>query len=86
MKYQDWMEEWLNNYVMPTAKQSTYMHYRETAQKHIIPKLGEYELSELTPLILQKHITELLKSGNLQTGQGLSANTVNGIISIIWIG
>ncbi len=83
MKYQDWIEEWLNHYVIISSKQSTYIHYKEVAYKHIVPQLGEYELSELTPLILQKHITELLKKGNLKTGQGLSANSVNGIISII---
>ncbi len=83
MKYREWMEEWLDNYVMPSSKQSTYAHYEKTARNHIVAKLGEYEMSELTPLILQKYITELLKNGNLRTGEGLSANSVNGIISIM---
>lgn len=33
-------------------------------------KLGEYEMSDLSPLILQKYVTELLSNGNLQTGEG----------------
>jgi len=46
-------------------------------------KLGEYELNELTPLILQRYITELIESGNMKTGKGLAANSVNGIITVI---
>ena len=83
MKYQEWLNQWLNNYVKPTAKQKTYTRYAEAVSTHIIPKLGEYELGELTPLILQQFITELLEHGNIKTGKGLSDNSVNGIISII---
>jgi len=46
-------------------------------------KLGEYELDELTPLVLQRYITELIESGNMKTGKGLAANSVNGIITVI---
>jgi integrase family protein len=46
-------------------------------------KLGEYELNELTPLVLQRYITELIESGNMKTGKGLAANSVNGIITVI---
>ncbi len=45
--------------------------------------MGEYELNELTPLILQRYITELIESGNMKTGKGLAANSVNGIITVI---
>lgn len=45
--------------------------------------MGEYELDELTPLVLQRYITELIESGNMKTGKGLAANSVNGIITVI---
>ena len=41
------------------------------------------ELDDLTPLLLQQYITELLQSGNRKTGKGLSANSVNAIISVL---
>ena len=47
------------------------------------PRLGEYELNEISPVILQCYVTELLRQGNAITGAGLSANTVNGIITVI---
>lgn len=83
MKYKDWLVVWLDNAVKPTAKLRTYARYKEIIDGHIVPKLGEYELNDLTPLLLQKFITELLQSGNLVTGKGLSANTVNTIITVL---
>lgn len=41
------------------------------------------ELNELSPLVLQQFITELLQSGNKKTGKGLSANSVNAVITVI---
>ncbi len=45
--------------------------------------LGNYEMNALTPLILQRFTKELLHNGNIKTGKGLSANSVNGIITVI---
>lgn len=82
MKYKDWLNEWLENYVKPSSKIRTYERYQGLAS-HIIQKLGEYELNELTPILLQKFTTELLESGNKKTGKGLSPNTVNATISVL---
>ena len=83
MKYKDWLQEWLENYIEPTAKSKTHSRYEEMVKQHIIPKLGEYELNEITPGIIQHYITELLQSGNLRTGKGLAANSANAIINVI---
>lgn len=83
MQYKYWLTDWLLNYVKPTAKSKTYNRYSDIIDHHIIPKLGDYEVSELTPLIVQRFITELLQSGNLKNGKGLSANSVNSIITVI---
>ena len=83
MSYKDWLNVWLDNAVKPTAKARTYARYKEIIDGHIVPKLGEYELNDLTPLLLQKFVTELLQSGNLITGKGLSANTVNTVITVL---
>ena len=83
MLYKIWLMEWLTNYVMPSTKQKTYSSYADIVKSRLIPKLGEYRLADLTPLIVQRYVTELLQCGNLKTGIGLSANTVNTIISVI---
>ena len=83
MKYRDWLEIWLKNYAEPTVKRRTYERYLQLARKHIAERIGEKELWEITPLELQQFITELLRNGNLITGRGLSANTVNGIVTVL---
>ena len=50
---------------------------------HIIKKIGKYEINDLSPILLQKFVAELLKNGNLKTGKELSPNTVNAIISVV---
>ena len=83
MLYKEWLSNWLENYVQPSAKQRTYTRYKEIVEQHIITQLGELDLSEITPYVLQCYVTELLKCGNLRTGEGLSANSVNSIITAI---
>ncbi len=83
MKYQDWLEIWLEDYIKPGVKLRTYENYKQTAVRKIIPSLGEYEISLLTPIIIQRYVTYLLNRGNAVTGKGLSYNTVNLIITII---
>ena len=45
--------------------------------------MGEYDIEEITALKLQRYTKELLQKGNKRTGKGLSANSVNGIITVV---
>lgn len=83
MTYKKWMEEWLTHYIKPSNKQRTYEQYCKIAKIHILPQLGEYELTELTPFVLQKFVTDLTVNGNKRTGKGLSPNFVKTIISVV---
>ena len=83
MKYGMWLDEWFRNYIQPSSKIKTCERYSEIIEKHLKVKLGEYELDELTPLVLQRYVTGLMQSGNIVTGKGLAANSVNGIITVI---
>ena len=83
MLYKDWLIEWLINYIKPATKEKTYNRYAEMVNQHLIPNIGNYELRELTPLIVQRYITELLQHGNLKNGKALAANSVNAIITVI---
>ena len=83
MKYIDWLIQWLENYIRPSVKVRTYERYRLIVEQHIKDKTGSIELNDLSPLVLQSFITELLQSGNKKTGKGLSANSVNAVISVI---
>lgn len=83
MKYGIWLDEWFCNYIRPSSKMRTIERYFEIIEKRLKVKLGEYELDELTPLVLQRYVTELIQNGNLKTGKGLAANSVNCIITVI---
>lgn len=83
MKYTEWFNIWLENYMKPSSKQRTYEQYCKIAKIHILPHLGSYELTELTPFVLQKIVTDLTVNGNKRTGKGLSPNFVKTIISVV---
>lgn len=76
MKYKDWLNEWLEYYVKPTAKIRTYRKYKQVAQDRLLPALGEYELCELTASVLQRFTVSL-------TEETLAANTVNTYLSVL---
>ena len=83
MKYIDWLTQWLENYIRPSVKVRTYERYHLIMEQHIKDSIGNIELDALSPLVLQKFISELLQNGNRKTGKGLSANSVNAVISVI---
>lgn len=83
MKYKNWLDEWYNNYILYNLKPKTCERYSQIIKQHLKIKLGEYELEELTPLVLQRFIAELMRTGNLINGNGLASNSVNGIITVI---
>ena len=83
MKYIDWLIQWLENYIRPSVKVRTYERYKLIIEQHFKDRIGGMELNGLSPLVLQSFITGLLQSGNRMTGKGLSANSVNAVISVI---
>lgn len=76
MKYKDWLNEWLDFYIKFTTKERTYQKYRCIIENHILRFIGEYDLEDLTAIVLQHFFVSLLD-------KGLSANTVNTIFSVI---
>lgn len=83
MKYQEWLSEWLENYVKPSSKPKTYIRYAQIVESHLLPRLGGYELDELTPQLLQHQIVDMGKCGNKRTCKGLAPSTVNLIVAVI---
>ena len=83
MTYKSWLNIWLENYIKLSSKERTYIRYGQLIRTHIAPKIGEIDVNDLTPIVLQSFVTELLNSGNLRTGKKLSPNFVNTVISVI---
>lgn len=83
MKYIEWLSVWLDNYIKPSAKERTYIRYEQLIRTHIAPKIGDMDINDLTLIVLQSFVTELLNNGNLRTGKELLSNFVNTVISVI---
>jgi integrase len=66
----------LDLYVKTTAKERTFRKYKKQVENHILPALGDYEMGEIDAVILQRFTVSLSE-------QGLAANTINGVISVL---
>ena len=83
MKYKEWLNEWIELYVKPSVKKRTYEQYTQIVQKRLIPMLGDYDLEDLTPIVLQRYVVDLSQHGNARNGKGLAPNSVNSIILVL---
>ena len=76
MTLNEWTEQWLETYIKPVAKPSGYEHYCDNMYKHILPKLGNLPMNELTTAVVQQFLNGEALHGNLRTGGPLSAKSV----------
>ena len=76
MNLKTWLNTWLELYVKPTTKTTTYQKYAHAITTRILPTLGNLPLDKLTATALQSFTVSLSSSG-------LSANSVNGVISVL---
>ncbi len=83
MYYKEWLRDWLELYMKPSTKDKTYTQYSQIIEQRLIPKFGNSEINDLTPMMIQQYVAELLVKGNFKTGKGLSPNSINAIIVVI---
>lgn len=83
MKLNEWLDIWLTKYVKHAVKTKTLYNYGQIAKNHIVPFLGDYDLEELTPLVLQDFLVNLLERGNIKTGGPLANNSVNVVLNVL---
>ncbi|MCM1557819.1 MAG: site-specific integrase [Anaeroplasma bactoclasticum] len=83
MKLKELLQNWVDKYAKLTLKERSYTGYRDVIRLHINPILGDYDIQDITPTILQDYIIEKLKRGNLITHQPLASNTVCRIVSVL---
>jgi hypothetical protein len=71
-----YMMRWLAHSAKPKLRPSTYKSYESYVRLHIIPELGRFQLTQLTP----QHVQAFL---NGRTATGLSPRTVQYIRAIL---
>ena len=65
MKYIEWLNIWFNNYIKPSAKERTYIRYEQLMRTHIAPKIGDKDINDLTPIVLQSFVTGEVAANSL---------------------
>ncbi|MDE7329871.1 MAG: site-specific integrase [Clostridia bacterium] len=75
MYFNDWLDNWLDKFIKPTCKASTYELYKRLAASKIAPRLGGKELGDLSASVLQEFTATLAEC--------YSPNTVQNVLSIV---
>ena len=83
MKLKEWLSVWLEKYTKHTVKLRTYDRYKYIIEKHINPKLGDYDLDDLNGEIFQDFVLSELENGNLNNNGKLANNSVIGIVNVL---
>lgn len=79
-----WLRTWYELYSKPNVRPSTANYYHRSIEQHVIPRMGNVKLSQLTSRDIQKLYRDLQENGRLREVQkakkpGLSNATVRGI-------
>lgn len=61
-----WVMNWLEIIIKPGIKERTYINYKASIEKHIIPGIGRYKLKDITDDVIQKYLNDQQEHGNLK--------------------
>ena len=81
MTLADWMLIWQSEY-LTAVKGSTAYLYRRDIELYIIPLLGDYKLTEISPMLVQSFYNRLLNAGDDRT-KPLAPKTVRCIRGVL---
>ncbi len=83
MQLKELLQMWLNKYAKLSLKERSFNKYEDIISLHINPILGEYDIKDITPTVLQDYVLDKLNNGNLITHRALASNTVYSIVSVL---
>ena len=72
----DWMEHWMENELLGSIKESSWQTYRNLLTHHLLPMLGGYALTQLTPKVVHEFVEELESTG-------LVESTIRGVYRLL---
>jgi integrase len=72
----EYLERWLKDYAWPNLAPRTAEGYESIIRQHLIPQLGNINLTQLKPEHLQKYYAERLANGRCNGKGGLTPLTV----------
>ena len=60
---QEWLQCWLKNEILGSVKDSSYQTYLRQINVHLLPALGHFTLSELTPAAVHGFVSQMEEAG-----------------------
>lgn len=79
MTVREWAVYWQEKYDAPAVRRTSYVAHRYVLENHIIPGLGERELTELTSDVIGDFLAQCKAHGNRRSGGPLSEVTMGHI-------
>ena len=73
---------WISS-IKITVKPSTIYRYEYLIERHILPVLGGYRITEITSTVVNKFLSDKITGGKLDGGGGLSASYVKAMSNVI---
>lgn len=83
MKLKEWVAHWQEVYDKPAVRPSTYQAHGYLLKNHIIPRLGEMELTSLTETTVRRFLKDCHDHGNLRRNEPLSQETMRHICVLL---
>ena len=83
----EWLDRWLEEYMVPTIRESSLEGYRRYVEKHLKPRLGHKKISKVTTDDIRQMYRELQEEGRLvdhpDYGHRLSGTTIRRIHGVL---
>src|SRR5438105_2434459 len=83
VKLSDWVTRLWLPVLRSQLKEGTFHSYRCNMENHVLPRLGNVPLNEITPRMLTDMYVDLLTSGHMTCDGGLSPKTVRYVHAIV---
>ena len=82
MTLNNWITQWLESY-KPTVRPSTYQASGYILKNHIIPRLGNYELTALTEEVIGDFLNAVQQEGNHRRDEPMSQQAMRHILALL---
>ena len=83
----EWLDQWLEELVAPSVRESTLEGYRHHIEYHIKPRLGSKPISKITPDDVRKLYRDVQNHGRIREdpeyGHALSASTIRRLHGVL---
>ena len=83
MTTQTLLLEWLEKFQKEHIKARTYNRYQGLIEMHIVPALGDQDISSLSRKEIQNFLINQKKDGNMRSKETLSATSTNMMLSLL---